>query len=228
MFKPRNPYFSVLIEFLARFENPSDGKYILDKHSRFSLTASGLRDLLLETGVLVSTKVVFEISSDVVGKIEAYFKKQHIFTPRMLARRQAENKAIGEKAEELVLELEKERLREYPHLLPHIERISLIDVSAGYDIRSFYVGLDSATEPQEIGIEVKAVSAQDRKFFWTRNEIQIAGKMGQKYFLYLVPVAEGNFNMGDVMILRNPYTTVFKSRKEWKREVEITRFWKKD
>ena len=73
-------------------------------------------------------------------------------------------------------------------------------------------------------IEVKAISLIDRKFFWSRNEIEIARRLKNDYFLYLVPVEKNGALDGNlIQEIKNPYTNVFLN-KNWLSEIELLSF----
>lgn len=92
---------------------------------------------------------------------------------------------VGDLAEDLAVTYEKERLERngYPELTPLVGRVSAVDNSAGYDIRSFR-GAGPLPE-KEIYIEVKGTALQVVDFVWTRNERFVATKTGRDYWLYL-------------------------------------------
>jgi len=60
------------------------------------------------------------------------------------------------------------------------------------------------------------VSADSYRFFWTASEIEAARLLGQSYFLYLLPSLGGQmFDLSKMMIIQNPYSTVYQSPNEW-------------
>jgi hypothetical protein len=91
---------------------------------------------------------------------------------------------IGETAELMCLEFEKQRLVELgkPVHAKMVEHTGGIDISAGYDISSFD-GVASSVEHDRF-IEVKASTSSDFRFFWSGNEINTARKLGAKYWIY--------------------------------------------
>ena len=88
---------------------------------------------------------------------------------------------LGEAAEEWVLHYERQRLSEHP-LQEQIRRVSIDDVSAGYDILSF---ASLASLQHDLFIEVKSHGAT-KLFHWSRNEIAVAREFGESYALYLI------------------------------------------
>lgn len=108
--------------------------------------------------------------------------------------------AAGERAEEYVLAVERSRLIGHKNIA-WVRRISIENVSAGYDIRS-YESLQSIICDRFI--EVKGFS-QGCDFYWSANEIEIAKKAGDKYFLCLVDLAKIDDEGYRPQYIRDPY-----------------------
>jgi hypothetical protein len=91
---------------------------------------------------------------------------------------------IGDIGEELAVQFERERLRacDAEWLIPAVQRISLVDESAGYDIVSCRGWGKRPDAP--IFIEVKATTADQVQFFWSRNERRLAAQKGGGYWIY--------------------------------------------
>ena len=91
---------------------------------------------------------------------------------------------VGAIAEECAIQYEKMRLTKlgYPELAKLVQRISLIDKSAGYDISSYSGGKKAPEEPRYI--EVKGTTTSQPQFTWSRNERFVAQKERRKYWLY--------------------------------------------
>ncbi|MGI0048025.1 MAG: DUF3883 domain-containing protein [Nitrososphaera sp.] len=117
----------------------------------------------------------------------------------------------GEKAEELTIELEKRRLSmdgfEYLSLAVH--RISKEDVFAGFDIIS-YDGKDSSLDHDRF-IEVKGTTGKNPIFYWSKNEIETAKRLGSRYWIYIWTEV-GSSSPVLLHRIRNPYLTLFKER----------------
>jgi hypothetical protein len=122
-------------------------------------------------------------------------------TQAELLQRLERQRARGELAEQKVLAIEKDRLTALsrPDLAAMVERISIDDVSAGYDIKSF----DKNERPRLI--EVKSSVGSQIAFEWSAGERATASKQGDAYCVYFVPLS---FTLPDlaaqVAILRNP------------------------
>lgn len=99
----------------------------------------------------------------------------------MLEKELLHKKMIGEKAEQFVLDFERNRV---PNFRNDIKQISIIDTSAGFDILSFENNVDNCLNRY---IEVKAIGA-DTKFYISRNELDIGKMLSMKYCIYLVDI----------------------------------------
>lgn len=95
-----------------------------------------------------------------------------------------ERNKIGDLAEDLALEYERERLirNGYPSLAALVQQISKIDKSAGYDILSFRgAGKDPSSN---VLIEVKGTKESDLRFIWSYNERSVAAMEKGRYWIY--------------------------------------------
>jgi hypothetical protein len=95
-----------------------------------------------------------------------------------------ERNKIGDLAEDLALEYERERLTRsgYQSLAPLVQQISKIDKSAGYDILSFAgAGKDPSSN---VLIEVKGTKESDLRFIWSYNERSVAAIEKEHYWIY--------------------------------------------
>lgn len=90
-------------------------------------------------------------------------------------------KEQGKEGEEFVLRYERKRITK-EDLRCRIERISKLDVSAGFDIVSFN---DNDSTNFDRFIEVKTYIGRPH-FYWSKNEIEKAQLMGDAYYVYLV------------------------------------------
>ncbi|NWA20323.1 DUF3427 domain-containing protein [Serratia liquefaciens] len=93
------------------------------------------------------------------------------------------NRTLGDQGEQLVMNFERERLVSLgrPDLAAKIERVSLTDCSAGYDIKSFDESGSS------ILIEVKTTrGGLHTPFYISSNEVNVSSDNAERYFLYRV------------------------------------------
>lgn len=115
----------------------------------------------------------------------------------------------GERGELFVLEYEKQRITNRA-LHDGIKRISIIDVTSGFDIVSY-----NSNESTRIDrfIEVKTYKGSEH-FHWSQNEIEKADLMGDSYFLYLVDDDCIDKEDYEPTIIQNPVKAVLQSD-EW-------------
>jgi hypothetical protein len=184
---------------------------------------SEIRNFFMELGLIEYKKSTgaYIIKPKYFDKIENYldFKKM---SPQELALAIKKRDDLGKAAELKVLQYEKDRLSDFPELLKKIKHISMSDVLAGYDILSW-----EKNKAIPRFIEVKAISKNDYNFFWTRNEIEKAKELTNRYYLYLLPVIDNNkFDINSLEIISNPINKVFLNAKEWRQQVETYKFFK--
>jgi len=112
----------------------------------------------------------------------------------------------GLEAELWVLEYERRRLSGHP-LRDQIRRVSEENVAAGYDIASFSV---PTVLHHDTHIEVKSFQGKKR-FFWSRNEIEMAEALAEAYVLYLVDRGRLDEPGYTPEIIQGPYSALFLS-----------------
>ena len=103
-----------------------------------------------------------------------------------------------------VVEYERERLRNKNCLAEAdaLQRVSEVDVCAGYDVASF----DGRSKEFAFDrfIEVKSTTGTDLVFVWSRNEIATAGHLGGRYWLYLLTRFGGGYQSPKLTTVQNP------------------------
>ncbi|MFH0761003.1 MAG: DUF3883 domain-containing protein [Bacteroidota bacterium] len=93
-------------------------------------------------------------------------------------------KEIGDTAEMLTLDYERERLTKqgYPELADLIEHLSPVDNYLGYDILSFQGTGKNPTKKKYI--EVKGTVKSEYQFVFSRNERMVASEKKEQYWIY--------------------------------------------
>lgn len=202
-----------------------DGQYAFQPQSRTNLKTSGLRNLLIELGFLDHNASTREYFTTALGT--SLMKTRSRATSALHLEKILRNRdKIGLAAELEIIKYERRLLKKSPHLLRLIKHVSRDDVGAGYDIES--AALLSGESFEKKFIEVKAVSAEG-DFFWSSNEIEVARLSGNNYYLYLLPVLRnGKFDLDNMRIIRDPYSTVIRNRDGWEHECAILHFFPKD
>lgn len=107
-------------------------------------------------------------------------------TPELLAELQRKAKEVGDLGELIVLEHEKNNLRNAGRadLADAVEYVAQVNAAAGYDIRSFSVIGDEKL------VEVKTTVGSSASFEITANEWAMAKKRRSEYWVYRVSQAE--------------------------------------
>ena len=216
-----------LRNFLLNFQT-KNGKIVFYASELKKIKFSDIRNLLLELEFISvsSDNATYIVNPNFVDLFVMQFSSQ-ILSPESLKKKQTENESIGLSAEKAIIDFEIKRLSAISVLKNEIEHTSLHNVLAGYDIKSFEDYLDSNSKRIERYIEVKAVSVDNYKFYWSRMEIEITKVFGEKYYLYLLPViSNNNFDFEKLIIIRNPFENVFSNVREWKKEEECITFTK--
>jgi hypothetical protein len=220
----KNCFSKYISDFLTLFQLRNDKYEFSSTHQR--LLFSGLRNLLISIGFLEldpdKRKVV--VSEEFVQIYKASLISEALPLDEFLdIIKRRNNLALAAELE--VLKYEKKRLSRFPLLVDKIEHVSLEDVCAGYDIKSFDMGYDERGQPIPRYIEVKAVSPVNFSFYWSRNEIDKARKSRQQYYLYLIPVLSNrNFDVKNILVIKDAYLNVYIDRKKWRREEELIGF----
>ena len=196
-------------EYLGKFFLSED-KIVFQPTISDNLRYSNLRNLLIELDFVLynQDEKFYEISD----KYLSFFYDQVIddkISPEKLKQIIKQREEIGKYAELEAVAYERTRLSFSKDLSAKIEHIALEDTSAGYDIKSFTVEDNIVSERY---IEVKAVSAIERKFYMSKNEVEKSRQYGANYYLYLLPVLGKNkFDLNNLLIIQDPSIAVFKS-----------------
>ena len=161
--------------------------------------------------LLESLNEIQSVDKDIVlsQRLSNKIINNSIVTPEQLEKKLIHQNELGEIAEQFVMQFEKKALVEKNIDLEPIQ-ISKIDVSAGYDILSYY-----SNNIEDIKyIEVKNCDNK-YSFFLSQNEVEMAKATGDKYNLYLY-----NRVQDYVEIINNPYKKFFVDKScDWAIEV---------
>ena len=148
---------------------------------------------------------------------------EKVITVDVFEKVQKSKKELGDKAELVVLQYEKNRLAHLPKVASEIKHVSIEIVNAGFDIESF-TEINNKDVAKRF-IEVKAVLKNSFRFYWSRNEIEKSKELEESYWLYLVPYTSKHvFDSENIDKICNPYKNVFLSQDEWMRQIELYSF----
>ncbi len=192
---------------------------------------SPIRNVLMGIGLFVNDNVVF---NHLV--VRALYQEWFLETVVPLIEKSEENlqslddfkkhqkhlENLGAEAELFVLHYEKKIRASHPKV-GNIKIISEDEMGNGFDIKSY---LSDESIILDKFIEVKSYSGTPG-FFWSKNEVSVAQKEKEKYFLYLVnreSMSEPNYHP---IMIRNPFEEVF-SKDVWKKECNEWRFSEKE
>ena len=218
------PYRIPLNEFFGDFENVN-GMFEVAMNSERRGRFGGIRNLLLELEFIDrdSDKPRYWVSPQY---LTAFLEAKSVlptspldFRAILIAREK-----LGYDAELEVVKYETTRLKKHLHIKKRIKHVAVENVGAGYDILSFTETENCVGFSKRL-VEVKAVSSIDFKFFWSRNEIETARLQGKNYFLYLVPVSKGGFDLQKIRIIQNPFKKIYADGNSWARRDEVVSFW---
>lgn len=184
---------------------------------------TSLRNFLIDFGIidLYREQGKYFIPENIAFYLETEKENTALDENRFKALLFARDK-LGKKAEAEALNYERNRLRNWKEYLNKIEHTALINIAAGYDIKSFDIhGIKVVPRY----IEVKAISMIDQRFFWSRNEIEFAKLNGERYYLYLVPIGKNlSLLKEEIQIIQDPYKNVLNNNKRWAKNVELMSF----
>lgn len=158
----------------------SIGQYVIP-NTAFRLEGAVFRNLLITFGALLPSNGILIIDGLYEALLVNTIKKRSKKTQAQLLEDLEKERIMGEEGEAFVMNYESQRCQFSPEQKSKIKQISIIDVSAGYDIISYH----DASTLQRRYIEVKTYIGKPH-FFWSANELQAAKLRGQDYYIYLV------------------------------------------
>ena len=186
--------------------NINSNQYVIASYG-FSVSAALFRNILIQFHALREQSGDLVIASEYEDVFAEYQKKLRVGMSLEKLKRQLESQELqGECAEQFVISYEMKRLAGHPNL-SKIKQISVIDVTAGYDILS-YNSIES--EKMDRFIEVKSYF-QKLHFYWSQNEIEKAKLYEDKYFIYLVDMSKVDDPEYEPQIIENPGTNILES-----------------
>ncbi|MFJ5762784.1 DUF3883 domain-containing protein [Neobacillus sp. NPDC093182] len=194
------------------------------KNNNIPFQFSGIRNLLLKLDFFYygTNSNLLVVNNDFLKDLEKLIKvRRKTISYEEFKRIQEHKEAIGQMAEDFVIDFERKRLKCLGRGdLEKIMKVSDIDVGAGYDIISF---LSCNSEAYDKFIEVKSYDGIP-SFFWSINEVRVSEKKNENYFLYLVDRTKIESENYEPLIICNPYTNVFNSLETWTKEPQTWYF----
>lgn len=180
--------------------------YVIERYG-FSVSAALFRNILIQYKVLKEAGAELILNSEFESVFAEYKRKQGIKKSLEQLKRQLEQQELqGEEAELFVMKYEKRRLSQSAKK-DSVKRISVIDVSAGYDILSYE---NESSAEYDRFIEVKSFSG-NAHFYWSANEIKMAKLYEDRYYIYLIDASMVRTQGYEPTVIRNPAKTILAS-----------------
>ena len=201
------------------FRFDEQGGVTLLKRWVIPLSHAALRNYLIENEALSLTEsgeleIENTMAQTFISKVSQRRRKMSL---EQLLKIKETQSLQGSKAEEFILKYEKERLINHPYN-DKIQRISVFDVCAGYDIASYLTVEDTRYNRF---IEVKSYQGEPH-FFWSDNEVDVARLKGSSYYLCLVDMKKINEPGYEPMYIKNPIETIFEDN-QWLVDTSVYR-----
>lgn len=208
--------------FLIHF-NLIENDIIFELIGRNLTRFSAIRDFLVDLEI-----VDFEKSTRICrfnNRFTYLFEfatRRKSLSPNHLKKIRDKQEKLSSQAEKFVFEIEKSKFSSNVKLQKKIELTAAYNINAGYDIKSFEI-VGGVIEDKFI--EVKSVSKNDYRFFFTKNEMRIAKLKKNEYHLFLLPVLENcKFDIENAIVIRNPMKYLYNENNNWPREIEVVSF----
>jgi hypothetical protein len=197
-----------------------DGALVISS-AAFKFKYAIIRQFLLDFNV-ISKHPYINKNYLVNNNYQSYFNsieiskknEQRILTLDEFKKLQELKNTYGENAENFVVDYEKNKFKSH-ELVESIEKISNFNMSAGFDVVSLQ-GNDSNIIDKYI--EVKSYS-NNKTFFWSKNEVEMAKNKKNNYFLYLVNQKKIDNPEYTPIMIQNPYKDIFLSS-NWNMECQ--------
>lgn len=177
------------IEAVLRQFSPAYSKGTYQWYATDNAPMSGdqsIIEVMRQSGLINETNGRLVVNQKYVLLVRNLWKPPAIFTTDELAIKLREAEVIGAIAEDLALDFERKRLQDMGCSLESecIQKISELNVAAGYDIMSFD-GPNTILAHDRF-IEVKGSTGNKISFFWSKNEVDQAISLGERYWIYFI------------------------------------------
>ena len=194
---------------LEKFHS-SDGKKWFQKWDVVNLFENiQILPILYQTDFLQKNDLSVIVNPEFDKLISIKIKRK--ITLKQLEKNLEHQKKIGDIAEEIVLNFEKNRLKNlgFEDESNKTRRISIDFANAGYDIESFN-GKTNDGLPDRF-IEVKGTTKKELDFHWSINEINTAKNLGSNYWIYFVSEidVQNKISINEPKMINNPYDHIF-------------------
>ena len=219
LLKNKNRYGSDIVRFIQKFR-VLDGDIVYFSPAQERSGESAVRNFLMEMSIVkhIIDSPKYLLAPEYFNLYAHARDRAGYMSPSTLASTLSAKSDIGLAAEKIIIAYEKDRIG-----MPYadkIEHVSQKNVAAGYDVTSFTLADSVKVIPRRI--EVKAVSGESCRFYWSQNEVEVARALGFLYYLYLLPLDKyGKFDISGLKIIADPYNVVIKDGAEWVCETNV-------
>jgi hypothetical protein len=170
---------------------------------------------LSELGLLQRRADGWEVSADYTRTVAVFLDEGKGWSEEKFKEYLKEKEEVGKLGENLVKAFEMRRLMKMGHAVEArcVRRISNLRVNAGYDIESF--DGSSPTVVYDRFIEVKGARRGQMRFFWSDNEMRVAKRLGELYWIYFqgaIDVAK-EIARDEPIMLHNPVKSILQDGK---------------
>jgi len=137
-------------------------------------------------GIINEDEFIIKVDKKYSGLVYELIADRKVLSEQQLEKILLENRKLGVQAENAVVEFEKKRLNKLGKSFQaeFVKRISPFNTAAGYDIESFD-GITDDIFPNRF-IEVKATQQDEIRFYWSSNEMKVAKKKKNSYWIYMM------------------------------------------
>ncbi len=170
-----------------------------------------LLDKLIELDVILESATEFKVNPAFTEKLVGF--TSHAQTLSQLKEALARQEEIGNLAESIVYEFEKKRISGlgFDREASMVRIVSHLNTVAGYDVESF----DGKSENLQYDrfIEVKGSTGSKVDFFWSKNEFEVANRLGKRYWLYYVGMIDEDLQVSreEPIRFQDPVRSIFLS-----------------
>lgn len=137
-----------------------------------------------QLGLLRQKDNDYLVTSSYIQSVSDFIHEPKGYTEEQLLGWLEEKKKLGDAAEKLILDFERSRLKNLGHVVESkcIKPVGKLNTSAGYDIESFNAKAKGMQFDRFI--EVKGSGNPKLRFVWTQNEMKVAEKLRDRYWIY--------------------------------------------
>lgn len=207
-----------ILESLSLFNTEKNGRKWYPKQDVYDLfDRTDSLPILYEIGLLEKKNTIIELNQSSTSMVIERIEKLQTAKEIRISQKQIDanlriKKIIGNIAEKIALEYEKNRLKQggFDKESDNVALISQEYANAGYDICSFHGKSDNLEF--DLYVEVKGSTGKEIDFFWSKNEIDEAKKQGNKYCIYFVPSIDiAKQNGGKIIVICNPIRDILEN-----------------